>query len=65
MAKLDPIVSEFSSDEAVKSYDKWFRTQVETGLKSQGPWHAHEDVMVEAREILGKAIKHARRSLGS
>jgi hypothetical protein len=63
MAKLDPIVSEFSSDEEAQAYDKWFRGQVEAGLKSEGPWYSHEQVMRESRQIIENA-KNANRSLG-
>ena len=37
MAKLDPIVSEFESDEAAEAYDVWFRAQVEAALAETGP----------------------------
>jgi hypothetical protein len=64
MAKLDPIVSEFATDEEAESYDLWFRAQVEEGLRSKGPWIPHEQVMANARAIIEKA-KHARHSMGS
>jgi hypothetical protein len=65
MAKLDPIVSEFESDEAAAAYDIWFRAQVEAGLRSDGPWIPHEQVMRESSAIIAAAKKkHARRSMG-
>ena len=63
MAKLDPIVSEFATEEEAEAYDLWFRAQVEAGLRSKGPWISHDDVMASSRAIIEKA-KHARRSLG-
>jgi hypothetical protein len=54
MAKLDPIVSEFESDEAAEAYDVWFRTQVQEGLDSTKPRIPHEQVMAEIREMLAK-----------
>lgn len=66
MGKLDPIVSEFATQEEADAYDAWFRSQVEEGLKSKGPWIAHEEVMREARLIVARAKKnHANASLGS
>ena len=64
MAKLDPIVSEFATEEEAEAYDVWFRAQVEEGLRSKGPWIPHDEVMREAREIIENA-KNAQASLGS
>jgi len=64
MAKLDPIVSEFETEEQAEAYDKWFRAQVEEGLRSKGPFVPHEEVMREARKIIENA-KNADASLGS
>jgi hypothetical protein len=54
MAKLDPIVSEFESDEAAEAYDVWFRAQVQAALAETGPGIPHEQVMREIREMLEK-----------
>jgi hypothetical protein len=54
MAKLDPIVSEFESDEAAEAYDVWFRAQVEAALAETGPGIPHEQVMAEIRKMLAK-----------
>lgn len=64
MGKLDPIVSEFATEEEAKAYEAWFRAQVEEGLRSKGPWISNEEVMREAREIIENA-KNAQASLGS
>jgi hypothetical protein len=69
MGKLDPIVSEFETEEQAEAYDKWFRAQVEAalveeGLRSKGPWIPHDEVMRRAREIIENA-KNAQPSLGS
>ena len=63
MAKLDPIVSEFETEEDAEAYDKWFRAQVEEGLRSNGPWIPHEEVMASARAIIEKH-RRAARNLG-
>lgn len=54
MAKHDPIVSEFESDEAAEAYDVWFRAQVEAALDSDEPDIPHQEVMAEARAIIAK-----------
>ena len=52
MAKLDPIVSEFDTEEDAAAYDKWFRAQVEEALAETGPGIPHEDVMRGVRDII-------------
>ena len=54
MAKLDPIVSEFETEEDAEAYDKWFREQVEAGLASTGPWIPHAEVKARTKAILDK-----------
>ena len=64
MAKLDPIVSEFESDEAAEAYDVWFRAQVEAALAETGPGIPHEQVMAQARAIIEKH-KNAQSDLAA
>ena len=64
MGKLDPIVSEFATEEEAAAYDAWFRAQVEEGLRSKGPFIPNDEVMRRAREII-KNAKHAKPALGS
>ncbi len=54
MAKLDPIISEFDTDEDAEAYDKWFRAQVEAGMASKGPWIPHAEVKARTKAILDK-----------
>ena len=54
MAKLDPIISEFESDEAAESYDIWFRAQVEAGMASKKPRIPHAEVMENIRKMLAE-----------
>jgi hypothetical protein len=54
MTKLDPIVSEFATQEEADAYDIWFRAQVEGALAETGPDIPHEQVMAEARALLDK-----------
>ena len=54
MGKLDPIVSEFETEEDAAAYDLWFRAQVEEALASTKPSIPHEEVMARTRAILDK-----------
>ena len=64
MGKLDPIVSEFDTEEEAEAYDKWFRAQVEAALKEKGPGIPHEEVMARVRKIIedAKARENAPKS---
>ena len=64
MAKLDPIVSEFDTDEDAEAYDKWFRAQVEEALAETGPGIPHKQVMAEMQAIIDKH-KNARSDLAA
>lgn len=54
MAKLDPIISEFDTEEDAEAYDKWFREQVEAGLRSTKPRVPHAEVKARTKAILDK-----------
>lgn len=57
MAKLDPIVSEFETDEDAAAYDAWFRAQVESALASTKARIPHEQVVAAIRELLARKRK--------
>ena len=52
MGKLDPIVSEFETEEEAEAYDKWFRERVQHAIDSVQPRIPHEQVMKRARAII-------------
>ena len=54
MGKLDPIISEFDTEEEAAAYDLWFREQVEAGLNSTSPRIPHEEVKKRTRALLEK-----------
>lgn len=54
MGKLDPIVSEFDTEEEAEAYDLWFRAKVERALASKGPMIPHDEVMAEMRRIIAE-----------
>ena len=49
---LDPLVSEFKTDEAAANYDRWVRAKVQTAIDSKLPLVPHDQVMAEMRALL-------------
>ena len=64
MGKLDPIISEFATEEEALAYGAWFRAQVEEGLRSKGPFIPHDEAMRRIRATIESA-KNAKPALGS
>jgi hypothetical protein len=64
VGKLDPIISEFDTEEEAEAYDIWFRAQVEAGLKEKGPGIPNEEVMARVRKTIedAKARENAPKS---
>lgn len=56
---LDPIVSEFETQEQADSYDRWFRERVQRSLNDPRPGIPHDDVMAEMRILLENKRRHA------
>lgn len=56
---LDPIISEFETQEQADSYDRWFRERVRASLNDPRPGIPHDDVMAEMRELLATKRRHA------
>jgi len=54
MGKLDPIYSEFDTEEDALASDAWFRAQVEAAVNSTEPDISHEQMKAEIREIIEK-----------
>ncbi|WP_337847172.1 stability determinant [Sphingomonas sp.] len=54
MGKLDPIYSEFETEEEAQAYDTWFRAQVQAALDSPEPDVPHDQVMAEIDSIIEK-----------
>lgn len=51
-AVLDPLVSEFETQEQAASYDRWLLAKVEKARQSTKPLIPHDQVMAEARALL-------------
>lgn len=60
--KLDPIVSEFETQEQADSYDRWFRSTAESSINSDSPRIPHDEVMAGARHIIEQA--KAKKKIG-
>jgi hypothetical protein len=55
---LDPLVSEFDTEEQATSYDKWFRAKVQKALDDPRPTIPHD----EAMKILDQKIERLQHS---
>ena len=56
---LDPILSEFETQEHADSYDRWFRARVQRSLDDPRPGSPHDDVMADMRAMLEAKRRHA------
>ncbi|MDN3554353.1 stability determinant [Halomonas almeriensis] len=56
--QLDPIVSEFATQEQADSYDRWFRAKVQHSLDNPGQGMPHDQVMAKADAIIDDAVRH-------
>lgn len=62
---LDPLVSEFDTDDAAQDYDRWFRAKVQEAIDSKTPRIPHDEAVVLVRGMLDQRRKaRAGRSLG-
>jgi hypothetical protein len=67
-AVLDPIISEFDSEDQALSYDRWFRAKVEQSLAKADdpnqPRYTTDEVMHRMDKIIkATEAKHAARRL--
>lgn len=46
---LDPIVSEFATEEQAASHDRWFRAKVEAALNDGRPLVPHDEAVARIR----------------
>lgn len=51
-SKLDPIVSEFDTEEEAEAYDRWFRAKVEKSLADPRPPVPHDEAMARIRRSM-------------
>lgn len=55
--QLDPLISEFNTQEQADSYDRWFRGKVQEALDSEKPTLPHSEAMAK----LDRLIEERRR----
>lgn len=53
--KLDPIISEFETEEQAESYDRWFHEKVQAAIDDPGPDIPHDEVMRRMDEVIEAA----------
>lgn len=59
---LDPIISEFATEEEAASHDRWFRAKVRASLEDPRPSIPHDEAMVRIAATIAAArrkLKHA------
>jgi hypothetical protein len=57
---LDPIVSEFETQEQADSYDRWFRERIQRSLDDPRPNIPHDEAMARVRSLIEtKTRRHA------
>ena len=49
---LDPLISEFETQEQADSYDRWFRAKVQEAIDSKKPRLPHDAAMARVDMIL-------------
>jgi len=54
---LDPLISEFETQEQADSYDRWFRAKVQEALDDPRPAIPHDEAMAEVDRMLAAARK--------
>jgi hypothetical protein len=61
---LDPLISEFATQEEADAYDRWFRARVQASIDDPRPGIPHDQVMAEAEAIIAEAEqrRHAKQA---
>jgi hypothetical protein len=54
---LDPIVSEFETQEQAENYDRWFRDRIQQSLDDPRSNVPHDEAMARVRALI-KSKKH-------
>jgi hypothetical protein len=52
--KLDPLISEFETDDEARAYDLWFREKVQAAMSSPTPRIPHDEAMAPVSECLAR-----------
>jgi len=54
---LDPLISEFETQEQADSYDRWFRAKVQEALDDPRPAIPHDEAMAQVDQMLAEMRK--------
>ena len=54
---LDPLVSEFATEQAAEDYDRWFRAKVQEALESTKSRLTHDEAVLKVRALLERKRK--------
>jgi hypothetical protein len=58
--KLDPIISEFETQEEADAYDVWFRKKVQDAIDDPGELIPHDEVMARMDRVIEAAAARGR-----
>lgn len=58
---LDPIISEFVTEEQATSYDRWFRAKVQASLDDPRPSVPHDEAMARIRATIDAAKRKQKQ----
>ncbi len=58
--QLDPIVSEFETQEQADSYDRWLKAKVQRSIDNPGQAMSHAHVMTKVDAIIADAEQRQR-----
>lgn len=59
---LDPIISEFDTEEQAASYDRWFRSKVQASLEDPRPSVPHDEAMARIRRAIEESALQQKRA---
>ena len=59
---LDPIISEFATEEQANSYDRWFRAKVQASLDDPRPSIPHDEAMASIRRTIEQTAPQQKRA---
>lgn len=60
--QLDPIISEFETEEQAASYDRWFRAKVQASLDDPRPSIPHDEAMARIRATIDAARRKQKHA---
>jgi hypothetical protein len=62
--RLDPLISEFETEERAASYDRWFRGKVHEAIQSDKPRVPHDEAMARVTaELNDRSRRRAATSV--